>query len=152
MPVVISLSEFIDAIESATDEADSYLDPDSGEIAYVTDEMRDLAQEGEDEHTPDWMRGDLPKVREGLESGRFLSLPTKFDVHEWAIMEEFSHEQENERVRGALLDAIHGSGAFRMFKSTIRRLGVEKDWYKFRNEAIKQIAVEWLEEHHLQCK
>jgi hypothetical protein len=152
MPVVISLSEFIDAIESATDEADSYLDPDSGEIAYVTDEMRDLAQEGEDEHTPDWMRGDLPKVREALESGRFLSLPTEFHVHEWAIMEEFSQDQENDRVRGALLDAIHGSGAFRMFKSTVRRLGIEKDWYKFRDEAIKQIAVEWLEEHHLQYK
>ena len=152
MAAVISLSKVIDAIESATDEADSYLDPDSGEIVYVTDEMRDLAEEGEDEHTPEWMREELPKVREALESGRFLSLPTKFDVHEWAIMEDFSEEQENDRVRGALLDAIHGSGAFRMFKSTIRRLGVEKDWYKFRDEAIKQIAVEWLEEHHLQYK
>jgi len=152
MAAVISLSEVIDAIESAADEADSYLDPDSGEIVYVTDEMRDLAAEGEDEDTPEWMREDLPKVREALESGRFLSLPTKFDVHEWAIMEEFAQEQENDRVRGALLDAIRGSGAFRMFKSTIRRLGVEKDWYKFRDEALKQIAVEWLEEHHLQYK
>jgi len=152
MAAVISLSEVIDAIESAADEADSYLDPDSGEIVYVTDEMRDLAAEGEDEDTPEWMREDLPKVREALESGRFLSLPTKFDVHEWAIMEEFSQEQANDRVREALLDAIPGSGAFRMFKSTIRRLGVEKDWYKFRDEALKQIAVEWLEEHHLQYK
>jgi hypothetical protein len=152
MAAVVSLSEVIDAIESATDEADSYLDPDSGEIVYVTHEMRDLAEEGEDEGTPEWMREDLPKVREALESGRFLSLPTKFDVHEWAIMQEFSGEQENDRVRGALLDAIHGSGAFRTFKSTIRLLGVEEDWYKFRDEAIKQIALEWLEEHHLQYK
>jgi hypothetical protein len=152
MAVVISLSSVIEAIESATDEANSYLDPDSGEIVYVTDEMRELAEEGEDEHTAEWMREELPKVREALESGRFLSLPTKFDVHEWAIMEEFSQEQENDRVRAELLDAIHGAGAFRMFKSTIRRLGVEKDWHKFRDEAIKQIAVEWLGKHHLQYK
>ena len=68
------------------------------------------------------MREDLPKVREALESGRFLSLPTKFDVHDWGIMEEFAQEQENESVRAELLDAIHGSGAFRLFKSTIHRL------------------------------
>jgi hypothetical protein len=104
------------------------------------------------EDAPPWMREQLPKVREALESGRFLSLPTKFDVHEWAIMEEFSQEQENDRVRAELLDAIHGSGAFRMFKSTIRRLGIEKAWYQFRDESIKEIAVEWLEENHLQYK
>jgi len=152
MAVVISLTKVIDAIESATDEADSYLDPDSGEIVYVTDEMRDLAEEGEDENTPEWMSKDLPKVCEALESGRFLSLPTKFDVHEWAMMEEFSFGQKNDRVREELMVAIHGSGAFRMFKSTIQRLGIEKDWYRFRDNAIKEIAVEWLEEHHLQYK
>jgi len=152
MAVVISLSEVIDAFQSATDEANSYLDPDSGEIVYVTDEMQELVEEGEDEHTPEWMREDLPKVREALESGRFLSLPTKFDVHDWAIMQDFSLEQQNDRIREELMDVIHGTGAFRHFKSTIHRLGIEKDWYRFREEAIKEIAIEWLEEHHLQYK
>jgi uncharacterized protein UPF0158 len=152
MAAVISLSDVIDAIQSVTDEANSYLDPDSGEIVYVTDEMSRRVENDQIEDAPPWMREQLPKVREALESGRFLSLPTKFDVHEWAIMEEFSQEQENDRVRAELLDAIHGSGAFRMFKSTIRRLGIEKAWYQFRDESIKEIAVEWLEENHLQYK
>ena len=152
MAAVISLNSVIEAIESATDEANSYLDPDSGEIVYVTDEMRDLAEEGEDEDAPEWMREDLPKVREALESGRFLSLPTKFDVHEWAVMQEFSQKQENHRLRDELMDAIHGAGAFRHFKSTIHRLGIEKAWYKFRDEAIKEIAIQWLEENHLRYK
>jgi len=152
MAVVISLSAVIDAIQSATEESDSYLDPDTGEIVYVTDEMRDMIEDDELDDAPPWMREDLPKVREALASGRYLSLPTKFDVHEWAIMEEFSKGQENSRVRNELLDAIHGSGAFRLFKSSIRRLGIEDTWYRFRDEAIRNIAREWLEENNLQYK
>jgi len=152
MAAIVSLSGVIEAIESATDEAKSYLDPDTGEIVFVTDEMSRSVENDQIDDAPPWMREELPKVREALESGRFLKLPTKFDVHEWAIMQEFSQEQENGRTRAELLDAIHGSGAFRMFKSTIRRLGIEEDWYRFREESIKQIAIEWLEEHHLQYK
>jgi len=152
MAVVISLSAVVEAIESATDESDSYLDPDTGEIVYVTEEMRDRVENNEIEDAPPWMLEDLPRVREALESGRYLSLPTKFDVHDWAIMEEFSRGQENAKVRNELLDAIHGSGAFRMFKSAIRRLKIEDAWYRFRDEAVKQIAREWLEENNLQYR
>jgi len=152
MAVVISLSAVVEAIESATDESDSYLDPDTGEIVYVTEEMRDRVENNEIEDAPPWMLEDLPRVREALESGRYLSLPTKFDVHDWAIMEEFSRGQENAEVRNELLDAIHGSGAFRMFKSAIRRLKIEDAWYRFRDEAVKQIAREWLEENNLQYR
>ena len=126
MAVIISLSEVIEAIELQTDESVSYLDPDSGEIVDVTDEMRSAVEEGELEDMPGWMRDAVPRVREALESGRCLALPSKFDVHEWAIMDQFSRGQENERVQEELLDAIHGAGAFRMFRSTIRRLGIEK--------------------------
>ena len=152
MAVVISLKEVVEAIELQTEESASYLDSDTGEVVYVTDEMRDLAEKGETDSVPQWMRQEIPKVREAPESGRFLRLPSKFDVHEWAIMDQFSRGQENDRVREELLDAIHGAGAFRMFRSTIRRLGIEKAWYQFRDQAIEEIAREWLEEHSLPYK
>jgi hypothetical protein len=48
------------------------------------------------------------------------------------------------------LNAIHGEGAFRAFRSAIRRLGLEQSWYQFRDEALAEIARSWLEEHKLQ--
>ena len=74
------------------------------------------------------------------------TFPDQFEVHEWSIMERFSASVEDERRRDALLDAIHGSGAFRRFKDTICRLGVEDDWYRFRDSAIEEVAIEWLED------
>jgi hypothetical protein len=71
------------------------------------------------------------------------------EVHEWSIKEEFSESVESARIRADLLDAISGKGAVRYFKDTIRRYGIEKDWYAFRTEALRQIAIDWCEEHQL---
>lgn len=91
----------------------------------------------------------LPKIRAALESDLFLELPDRFDLHEWAIMDEFTQAQDNERIPEELAAPIHGAGAFRMFRSAIRRLGLEQSWYKFRDEAVAEIARDWLEEHKL---
>ncbi len=34
-------------------------------------------------------------------------------------------------------------------KDTLRRLGIEKDWYRFREEAFKEIARDWLQANNI---
>jgi hypothetical protein len=128
------------------------LDPDSGEIITVTEEERRLAEDESLDDVPEWQRDVLPKIRAVLKSDRFLELPDRFDIHEWSIMEGFARGHDNDRIRQELLDAIHGAGAFRMFRSLIRRLGIEQNWYQFREEWLAEIAREWLEEHKLPYK
>ena len=149
---VISLREVVEAMEALSDDWVSYLDPDSGEIITVTEEERRLAEDESLDDVPEWQREVLPKIRAVLESGRFLELPDRFDIHEWSIMEGFARGHDNDRIRQELLDAIHGAGAFRMFRSLIRRLGIEQNWYQFREERLAEIAREWLEEHKLPYK
>jgi hypothetical protein len=152
MNVVIALRDIVDAIESQSNEGAAYLNPETGEIVQVSEDEIALVEEGAaDEELPQWQREAMPKIREALESGRFLTLPDRFEVHEWAIMERFSQEQ-NERARKVLIGAIHGSGAFRHFRGAVERLGLLDDWYRYREEAIQQIARDWLEEHKLPYK
>jgi hypothetical protein len=56
------------------------------------------------------------------------------------------------RYREDLLNAIHGPGAFRNFKDTLRRHGIESSWFAFRTEALKQIALGWCEENQIVCE
>lgn len=150
MSKIISLREIISALEAASDDCSSYLDPKTGEIILVTEEERALAEDKCLEETPAWQREMMPKIRAALEGDRWLELPDRFDIHEWSIMERFSRAQNIERVRSELLNAIHGAGAFRTFRSAVRRLGLEQSWYQFRDEALAEIARSWLEEHKLQ--
>lgn len=152
MGVVLALRDIVDAIESQSNEGEAYLNPETGEIVQVSEDERALVEEGRaDDDLLDWERELIPKVREALESDSFLALPDRFEVHEWAIMERFSQEQ-NERARKVLLGAIHGSGAFRHFRGAVERLGLLDAWYRYREEAIVQIARDWLEEHKLAYK
>ena len=41
--------------------------------------------------------------------------------------------------------ALHGRGAFRMFKDTVHRLGLQDAWYAFRDRALREIAIDWCE-------
>jgi len=149
MSKVISLSEIISALEAASDECSSYLDPETGEIILVTEEERALTEDQCWDEAPAWQLEMMPKIRAALEGDRWLELPDRFDIHEWSIMERFSRAQNIEGIRSELLSAIHGAGAFRIFRSAIRRLGLEQSWYQFRDEALAEIARNWLEEHKL---
>jgi len=152
MGVVLSLRDIVDAIESQSNEGAAYLDPETGEIVQVSEDDRALVEKGvADEDLLDWQRETMPKIREALESDRFLALPDRVEVHEWAIMERFSREQ-NPRAQQVLLGAIHGSGAFRHFRGAVERLGLLDAWYRYRGEAIEQIARDWLEENKLAYK
>jgi hypothetical protein len=47
------------------------------------------------------------------------------------------------------LNAIHAPGAFRHFKHMIQRHGIESDWFAYRTEALRQIAIDWYEDNHI---
>jgi hypothetical protein len=151
MGVVVLLKDVVDAIDLPSNDWKSYLNPKTGEIVTVTDADRQLADDQDlDEHDlPEWQRDSLPKVRAALESGDYLALPDKYEVHEWAIMERFSNNQVRATWRDELLGAIHGAGAFRSFRSAIRRLGIEDDWFRYRQSEFEEIAKAWLEAHDI---
>ena len=147
MPVTVSLQDVVDAMDTPNDQWESFLNPDTGEIVSVSAEDRSALETDDPEALPEWQRQAQPKIQEALESDRFLRLPSQFEIDEWSIMERFAQSLDEPKLTDQLLDAIHGSGAFRLFRQSIRRLGIEDDWYRFREESLRTIAREWLATH-----
>jgi Uncharacterised protein family (UPF0158) len=144
--VVVSLHDVVEEMDLPNDAWTAYLNQRTGELVTVTDEDQRLVEAGEDPaDLPEWQRETLPKVREALESDYFLALPGKFEIHEYRIMERFSLGVEDVGVREALLQAIRERGAFRRFKGVIDERGVAEEWYAYRQQALEDIAVDWLE-------
>ncbi len=110
----IELDEVIDALEFVNGGIDSsaFFNPDTYEIIYVSDMMN--------------------KEREELDE-KYISLPTKFNIDEYSMMEEFIETIENNKIYNHLYDSITGSKAFRRFKDTCINYGIIDDWYKFRD-------------------
>jgi hypothetical protein len=85
------------------------------------------------------------KSQEVLESEYFIELPGRFEIDEYSIMQRYCHGVADSRVQEALIQAIKGSGAFGRFKDLIHREGIAKDWYAFRDSALRKIAADFLE-------
>jgi hypothetical protein len=155
MPPTVLLKDIVDALDVQFDESLSFLDLDTGQVETVSRELLGEAEECADDEEPDlpdWQIPEWEMAKRIAFSDRFKRLPTKFDVDEWEIMRDFADSVESERISEELLNAIHGAGAFRYFKDTIRRHRMEKAWYAFRAEALAQIARDWCEEHHVQWR
>jgi len=151
MASTVLLSDIVDALEMQIDEAYSFLDLDTGQVETVSrDLLRDAEEDtSEDPDLPDWQKEEWEVAKRIVSTDRFLKLPSKFDVHEWEIMHDFSRSVNSERIPEDLLEAIHGKGAFRYFKDMVRRHRLESDWFTFRTDALRQLAIDWCEERDI---
>jgi hypothetical protein len=152
MPATVRLSDIVDALEMQFDESSSFLDRDTGQVEIVSHDLLRAAEEfGDDEEPelPDWQKQEWEVAKRIVSTDCFLKLPTKFEVHEWAIMQEFSCSMESDRIREDLLYAICGAGAFLSFRATLRPHQIESAWFAFRAEALRQIALDWCEENDI---
>jgi hypothetical protein len=151
MAIIVRLEHIVDAIDALDDEWQTYLDRETGEIVVVTAEDRQLLEDEEEpdlEDYPEWHRKAIEKaVQVESDPDRFLALPDRFEVHEWDMMRRFADVVDDEIQRRELLHAVHGSGAFRMFRATINRLGLHDQWFHYRDERFREMAKAWLEDN-----
>jgi hypothetical protein len=79
----------------------------------------------------------------------YKELPTKNEVNEYEIIEDFCLTVIDPRKQESLLRVIKGKGAFRRFKDKIIDFEIEDQWYSYRDEHLKQIAIELCQENNI---
>ena len=106
------------------------------------DELSDL---------PDWQKEEVETARAIVEDSgeRFVDAPDKFVFHEYRHMERFIGTVEDREAAEQLWRAIKGKGAFRYFKDTASRLGLLEQWYRYRDDAMKEFVIDWAEAHRV---
>ncbi len=109
--------------------------------------IEDIENSEEFNECQGWMVDDIKIAYDILfGSEHYAQLPDQDDINEYLIMEKFAIDYPDEKVSDELYNAIQGSGAFRYFKDTLLRYGICDNWFRYRDEQIKNIALEWLNE------
>jgi hypothetical protein len=150
MTVVVSLKRIVEEMDVPSDHLHAYLNKETGELVTIGDEEIEIMERGDElDDCPEWQQEAIKKTEEVLSSEAFLPLPSKFEIHEYRIMEQFCLSLQDEGLSIDLLDAIRGHGAFRRFKEMIHRTGIAEAWYQFRHRALIEIAAEWLKSQEI---
>ena len=146
----VKLDEIIDAIDCQSGEQQSYFNKKRGEVVTVSNEEFDAVEENLSiEEYPDWQKEQIKIAKEILETDDYIALPDAFEIDEYRMMEQFCLSLEDEKLRDTMYYSIKGRGAFRRFKDNIHRYAVADEWYKYREEAVKEIAIEWCQDHNI---
>ena len=138
--MTIPLKQVIQAIEEANEAFTRFWDAKTGKTVYLADPlMTDMTEEdkalaAEMENTPE----------------RFLRFPTKYEIHQYRIIEDFIAQLSPGKAQEELAYAIRGKGAFRRFKQSVRYHGLEQRWYDYLAEAYRELAIRWCAEEGLE--
>jgi predicted phosphoadenosine phosphosulfate sulfurtransferase len=145
MSVTVKLKDLIEEMQIQIDEYTTYFNKKTGEFVSISDKEFQAAEEKEDNESFFDVEEEGVKIAIDIleNSNDYIEVPSKYDIHEYDIMKRFCLSLENDKDINVLLIAIRGAGAFRRFKDMIHELGIEEDWYKFRDEKYKEIAIEW---------
>lgn len=149
MAISVKLDDIIEGMEFQSDERHSFLDKRTGEVVSLSDEEIQAAEDDEPiEDFPEWQQ-DLIKIAKEIlqETGDHVGLPSKFDIDEYSIMERFCLSIDDSEISDTLYSLIKGSGAFRRFKDALYEYNLSDDWYKYRDNRLKEIAIEWCQEN-----
>ena len=134
----IKLQQVIQAIEEADDVFTSFLDTKTGKTVYLADPL----MTGETDETLAAEMEDTPE--------RFLRFPTKYEIHQYRIMEDFIDQLPPGKAQEELAYAIRGKGAFRRFKQSVRFHGLEQRWYDYLAKAYRELVIRWCAEEGLE--
>lgn len=142
----VKLDAIIEGMECQSDERTSYLNKKTGEVVTISDEEFSAVEDEEPiDDYPEWQQENIEIAKEILETDNYIALPDKYEIDEYHMMERFCLSIEDDKIRNFMYSGIKGRGAFRNFKNNIHRYGLADAWYNYRDEAIKQIAIDWCE-------
>lgn len=130
----VKLCEVIDALDFTNDEIEYYYNPDNGEIFMSN--IGDFENLKEDE---------LDELFE-----KSIMLPTRYDINEYEMMEDFVETIKDTRLQNQLYISLNGSGAFRRFKDTCINFDIIDEWYKFRDKRYKELAINWCKDNNIE--
>lgn len=148
----VKLEDIIEAIEMQSEENRAYLNLKTGEVVYVSLDELSMAEEeeGEFETLPEWRQNELKLAIDIVENfEEYVSLPTRFEINEYRMMENFCFSLNDNNKSEILLHSIKGKGAFRRFKDNAIRLRIASNWYDYRNNCYKEIAREFCESNNI---
>lgn len=130
---MINLDIIVEALEMTDNETEFFFDREKEDTVMLSPYSDDYKQ--------------ISDTIDEDEDDRFIRLPSQREINEYGMMEEFVSNVRNDSRRAALEIAISGRGAFRRFKDTVIRFGIEKKWYAFRDKEYLRVAREWCEEN-----
>ena len=152
----VEIQKIVDELQMRFMDTTVYYNKITGEILNVQDDDFRIVEEEDFENNienyPEWQREHLKEVYDLLynDIDNYIALPNNFDIKDSDIMEEFIETISDSNKKYQLGNCMWQKGMYRKFKDKLIDIGLENEYYKFYDEKLKEIAIEWCKENNLE--
>lgn len=149
----VKLSEILTGLEMVNSENSVYLSLKSGQAVLLSYEEISAAEDEDDiDDFPEWQHENIAIAREIRvdESKDYIALPDDFDIDEYRMMQDFVATVSDDNIATTLAISIKGSGAFRRFKEHLYQYEIQDQWFAFRDNEYKQMAIQWCQDNNVE--
>jgi len=149
----VKLYDVIEQLEFSSESNKSFFNKRTDEIHLIPEELERYAEQNNDDEDfiSEWEKELIPIIKDIQQNpSDYIQFPDQFYINEYTIMERFCLSLNDEALRDKMYSSIKGSGAFRRFKESIHDYAIADDWYKYKDEAFREIAIEWCKENSLE--
>jgi len=81
------------------------------------------------------------------DDNRYISF--YLDIYSSTIIESFILSINDSMIQNRMFDVFRGKGKYSRIKNYFYDLGIERNYYKFRDDYIKDLAIQWCQDHHV---
>jgi len=143
---IVSLNAIVEAFETQDSESVSYINVKNGDVEIVFEDFLTTSDEV-DAEMPEWQKEEINRSHDIVSGTDWIELPSQFEINEYQIMRAFADNRNDSNEGQKLHAALSGSKAFRRFKDTAFNIGVIDAWYKYKEEALADIARVWCKDN-----
>lgn len=154
----VNIQKIVDELQMRFMDSTVYYNKITGETLNVQDDDFRIVEDDDFENNiqnyPEWQREHLKEVYDLLynDVDNYIALPNNFEIKDSDIMEEFIETVSNNNKRIQLENCMWQKGMYRKFKDKLIEIGLENEYYKFYDEKLKEIAIEWCNDNKLEYK
>jgi hypothetical protein len=150
MNATIKLSDLVQTMESQDDESELFVNRLNGEILIFSNEEIIIAEGGDDPtRFPQWQREIIELANEALDNDDFIEMGAAHEIDDYAMMRDFCDSISDVVVVDQLHASIRGRGAFQHFRRCVEEFDLLEQWFAFKRDAYKKVAIEWCEENKI---
>lgn len=154
----VNVQNIVDELQMRFMDTTVYYNKITGEILNVQDDDFRIVEDDDFESNiqdyPEWQREHLKNVYDLIYNDieNYITLPSNFEIKDSDIMKEYIETVSNSTKQRQLENCMWQKGMYRKFKDKLIEIGLEEDYYKFYNERLKEIVIEWCQDNNLEYK
>lgn len=147
----VDLNDVIECIEFEGELLTHYYNKNTGIIMYIED-ISTAAYKADDIHNierfEEWEKEIILLLYDfKTNPNDYIQLPSHNDIDEYGMMIEFSNVIEDISVKEKILSK---KDSFRELRQEIENEGLFNEWYDYRENAERNIAIKWCEENNIE--